>query len=142
MNGFKKLLYLSGFTILIFIFMSVFILPSAFAKFYCPSGYIFNPKLQLCIGTGKLKGYNAIPSKTINVFKTKNHIYICPEKYVYSKKIQLCKGEGSLKGNNVQPAVKPAFSKKPAKVKKGGKGKAAKNKVAALKNKNGLKNGL
>ncbi len=108
---------MKGFIILAFIFMSLFIPPPAFAAFYCPLGYIFNSKLQLCIGTGKLKGYNAIPSRRISVFKTKHHIYICPDKYAYSKKIQLCKGKGSLKGSNVQPAVLPASSKMPAKIK-------------------------
>lgn len=85
----------------------VSILPGmSFAKFYCPLGYSYNPKIQLCVGKGSLKGYNVIPSIEINVFKGKNHIYICPSKYTYSKKIQLCKGEGSLKGSTAQPTVK------------------------------------
>lgn len=108
MKSFKSL---KGFVIqtILSIFSFVFILSIlpgvSFAKFYCPLGYSYNSKIQLCVGKGSLKGYNTIPNTKINVFKGKNHIYICPNKYTYSKKIQLCKGEGSLKGSNVQPTV-------------------------------------
>ncbi len=85
---------------------------SSFARFYCPLGYSYNPKIQLCVGKGALKGYNALPVTKINVFKGKNHIYICPDKYTYSKKIQLCKGEGSLKGSTAQPTVKAVIALK------------------------------
>jgi len=101
---------------LLSIFAVALIIPvfagSSFARFYCPLGYSFNPKIQLCVGKGALKGYNALPSTKINVFKGKNHIYICPDKYAYSKKIQLCKGEGSLKGSTAQPTVKTLISSK------------------------------
>ena len=100
----------------LFIFsLSVIAMPKfANAKtktFYCPLGYSFNSKLELCEGDGSLKGYNTTPSTKINVFKSKHHIYICPNKYVYSKKIQLCRGEGSLKGSNVQPTVESKNTK-------------------------------
>ncbi len=95
----------------------------SFAKFYCPLGYSYNPKVQLCVGKGSLKGYNALPATKVNKFKGKTHLYICPDKYVYSKKIQLCTGEGSLKGATAQPTVKPleyvkTLNKKVKKVKK------------------------
>lgn len=79
---------------------------AAFARFYCPLGYSYNPKIQLCVGKGSLKGYNTIPNTKLNSFNGKSHVYICPSKYTYSKKIQLCKGEGSLKGSTAQPTVK------------------------------------
>ena len=101
---------------LLSIFAVAFIVPvfagSSFARFYCPLGYSYNPKIQLCVGKGALKGYNALPATKINVFKGKNHIYICPAKYAYSKKIQLCKGEGSLKGSTAQPTVKTVIALK------------------------------
>ena len=108
---------------LLSIFAVAFIVPvfagSSFARFYCPLGYSYNPKIQLCVGKGALKGYNALPATKINVFKGKNHIYICPAKYAYSKKIQLCKGEGSLKGSTAQPTVKTVIAlKKSAKLSK------------------------
>ena len=74
--------------------------------YYCPLGYSFNPKLQLCVGKGKLKGYDALPATKINKFEGKHHIYICPDKYTYDKKLQLCMGEGTLKGSTAQPTVK------------------------------------
>jgi hypothetical protein len=93
--------------------------------FYCPLGYSFNPKSELCEGDGSLKGYNTTPATKINVFKSKHHIYICPDRYVYSKKIQLCRGEGSLKGSNIQPTVETRKAKPVSKISKAG---------AALKN--------
>ena len=74
--------------------------------YYCPLGYSFNPKLELCVGKGGLKGYNALPQTKINKFEGKKHIYICPDKYTYDKKMQLCMGKGSLKGSTAQPTVK------------------------------------
>jgi hypothetical protein len=85
---------------------------SSFARFYCPLGYSYNHKIQLCVGKDALKGYNALPATKINVFKGKNHIYICPDKYAYSKKIQLCKGKGSLKGSTAQPTVNTVIALK------------------------------
>ncbi|MHB1645121.1 MAG: hypothetical protein EVG15_09900 [Candidatus Acididesulfobacter diazotrophicus] len=118
----KNLLFVSKFSLMISLFISLFIFGLAvfampkFANaktktFYCPLGYSFNPKSELCEGDGSLKGYNTTPSTKINVFKSKHHIYICPNKYVYSKKIQLCRGEGSLKGSNVQPTVESRNTK-------------------------------
>ncbi|MDA8052840.1 MAG: hypothetical protein M0012_01640 [Deltaproteobacteria bacterium] len=103
---------LKGFAIqtILSIFSFAFILSVlpgiSFAKFYCPLGYSYNSKIQLCVGKGSLKGYNTTPSTKINIFKGENHIYICPDNYTYSKKIQLCTGEGSLKGSTAQPTVK------------------------------------
>ncbi|MCL5673185.1 MAG: hypothetical protein M1407_01005 [Deltaproteobacteria bacterium] len=107
----------------LFIFgLAVFATPKfASAKtktFYCPLGYSFNSKLELCEGDGSLKGYNTTPNTKINVFKSKHHVYICPNKYVYSKKIQLCRGEGSLKGSNIQPTVETRKTKPASKISK------------------------
>ncbi len=100
----------SAFKALLFVFAAALIVSffskASFAAFYCPLGYSYSQKVQLCVGNGGLKGYNAIPATKINVFEGKNHVYICPSKYAYSKKIQLCTGEGSLKGSTAQPAVK------------------------------------
>ncbi len=80
--------------------------------YYCPLGYSFNPKLELCVGRGSLKGYDALPQTKINKFEGKHHIYICPDKYTYDKKLQLCTGEGSLKGSTAQPTVEILHSSK------------------------------
>ncbi len=133
MRSFKSLAVQS----LLSIFAVAIIIPvfagSSFARFYCPLGYSYNTKIQLCVGKGSLKGYNALPATKINVFKGKNHIYICPDKYAYSKKIQLCKGEGSLKGSTAQPTVKTVIAlKKSGKSLKNGTGnvKAAESKTS------------
>lgn len=110
MKSFKSL----AIQVFLSIFAAALIVPIfsgvSFARFYCPIGYSYNAKIQLCVGKGDLKGFNTIPATKINVFKGKNHIYICPNKFVYSKKIQLCKGEGSLKGSTSQPTVKTIIS--------------------------------
>ncbi|MCL4542557.1 MAG: hypothetical protein M1458_02265 [Deltaproteobacteria bacterium] len=103
LKGFMGQIILSIFS---FAFILSILTGVSFAKFYCPPGYSFNSNIQLCTGNGGLRGYNAIPSIKINIFKGKNHIYICPDKYTYSKRIQLCKGKGSLKGSTAQPTVK------------------------------------
>ena len=127
MKSFKSLAVQSLLSIFaVAVIISVFA-GSSFARFYCPLGYSYNPKIQLCVGKGALKGYNALPVTKINVFKGKNHIYICPDKYAYSKKIQLCKGEGSLKGSTAQPTVKTVIALKTS-------GKVAKKSGKSLKN--------
>ncbi|MCL4427793.1 MAG: hypothetical protein M1276_02190 [Deltaproteobacteria bacterium] len=106
MKSFKYLTFQALFSVLAVSIIIPIFSGVSFAKFYCPLGYSYNTKIQLCVGKNSLKGYNALPVTKINVFKGKNHIYICPDKYTYSKKIQLCKGEGSLKGSTAQPTVK------------------------------------
>ncbi|MCL4532695.1 MAG: hypothetical protein M1502_00310 [Deltaproteobacteria bacterium] len=99
-----KLLAISA---LLSIFTISFFSGISYARhYYCPLGYSFNPKLQLCVGKGNLKGYDALPATKINKFESKHHIYICPDKYTYDKKLQLCIGEGTLKGSTAQPTVK------------------------------------
>lgn len=102
MKGLKIILSIA----VVFAAAFIFFPRTAHAKFYCPLGYSYNAKIQLCVGKKSLKGYDALPSTKINVYKGKNHEYICPDKYAYSKKIQLCKGEGSLNGNTAQPTVR------------------------------------
>ncbi|MCL4321166.1 MAG: hypothetical protein M0016_05990 [Deltaproteobacteria bacterium] len=107
-KGFVGQIVLSIFS---FAFLLSILTGVSFAKFYCPLGYSYSPKIQLCVGKGSLKGYNTTPDTKINIFKGENHIYICPDNYTYSKKIQLCKGEGSLKGFTAQPTVKTIAAK-------------------------------
>lgn len=99
------------------------------AKFYCPLGYKFSPKVQLCIGKGALKGYNTLPETKVHVTKGKHHVFVCPDNYSYSSKIQLCKGNGRLKGYTSQPDVLPLKknNKKSASGTKNPAGKSGKN---------------
>ena len=110
MKSFKYSAFKTLFSFFAAAFIFSFFAAVSFAKFYCPLGYSYNSKIQLCVGNDSLKGYNALPATKINEFKGKNHIYICPDKYIYSKKMQLCKGEGSLKGSTAQPTVKTAIA--------------------------------
>ncbi|MDA8299500.1 MAG: hypothetical protein M0Z57_05835 [Deltaproteobacteria bacterium] len=124
MKSFK----LSAIAALFSIFAISFFSGISYARhYYCPLGYSFNPKLQLCVGKGSLKGYNALPQTKVNKFEGKQHIYICPDKYTYDKKLQLCKGEGSLKGSTAQPTVKTLRAAVKVSEKLNKKNKSAKN---------------
>lgn len=116
MKGFKSLATRTFLPAFAAVLIVSFFSGTSFARFYCQAGYSYNPRIQLCVGNGALKGYDTGPVVKINVFKGKNHEYICPDKYAYSAKIQLCKGEGSLKGFTAQPSVKTVTA--PEEVKK------------------------